>query len=126
MLEKVALHHEQLFLGIDGLDECQEPERRQTLLMIHRLLKASKTKRNIHVFLTSREEKDIRTSLRSASRLEIRSYHLEKDIKDYVRVRALHLSKKFSIALERQRTITADIARRSDGLCSTILRISKN
>ncbi len=126
MLEKVALHHEQLFLGIDGLDECQEPERRQTLLMIHKLLKASKTKRNIHVFLTSRKEKDISISLRSVSQLEIRSYHLEKDIKDYVRVRALQLSKKFSIALERQRTLTVDVARRSHGLWSTILRISKN
>ncbi|KAF6218628.1 hypothetical protein HO133_005979 [Letharia lupina] len=113
MLQKIALHHEQLFIGIDGLDECQEPERRQTLLMIHNLLKASKTKRNIRVFLTSRKEQDIGISLRSASRLDIRPYHLDKDIKDYVRVRALDLSKKFSIALERQRTIIADIARRS-------------
>ena len=126
MLEKVALHHEQLFLGIDGLDECQEPERRQTLLMIHKLLKASKTERNIRVFLTSRKEKDIDISLRSASRLEIRSYHLEKDIKDYVQRRARHLSEKFSITPELQTTIITDIAKRSHGLWTTTLHISKN
>lgn len=116
MLETIALHHEQLFLGIDGLDECQEPERRQTLLMIRDLLKASKVKRNIRVFLTSRKEKDIGNLLRSPSRLDIRPYHLEKDIKDYVRVRMLVLSKKFPIPLERQRTIGGNIARRSHGL----------
>ena len=116
MLEKVALHHEQLFIGIDGLDECQEPERRQTFSMIHNLLKASKLKRSIRIFLTSRKEKDIVISLRSASRLDMRPYHLEKDIRDYVRLRVLDLSEKFSLAPERQRTITADIARRSHGL----------
>ena len=125
MLEKVALHHELLFIGIDGLDECQETERRQTLLMIHNLLKASKTKRNIRVFLTSRKEKDIGISLRSASRLDIRPYHLEKDITYYVRVRTLELSKKFAIALERQRAIIADIARRSQGLWAISLISSK-
>ncbi|KAL9136526.1 MAG: hypothetical protein Q9175_002271 [Cornicularia normoerica] len=116
MFEKVALHHEHLFIGIDGLDECQEPERRQTLLMIHNLLKGSKTKRNIRIFLTSRKERDISVSLRSAIQLEIRPYHLEKDIKGYVTARALDLSKKFSITLERQGTIVADVTGRSQGM----------
>lgn len=126
MFEKVALHHEQLFIGIDGLDECQEPERRQILLMIHNLLKASKLKRSTRVFLTSRKEKDIGASLRSASRLDMRPHHLEKDIQDYVRVRVLDLSKKFSIAPDRQRTIIADIARRSHGLWTVTVHSFKS
>ena len=116
MLENLALHHEQLFIGIDGLDECQEPERRQILVTINNVLKASKTVRNVRIFLTSRKEKDIDTSLRSASRLEIRPYHLEKDIRDYVRVRVRDLSEKFLIPVEQQKTITADIAQRPHGL----------
>lgn len=120
MFEKVALHHEHLFIGIDGLDECQEPERRQTLLMIHNLLKGSKTKRNIRIFLTSRKERDISVSLRSAIQLEIRPYHLEKDIKGYVTARALDLSKKFSITLEHQGTIVADVTGRSQGMWAII------
>ena len=116
MLEKVALHHEHLFIGFDGLDECKEQERRQTFLMIHGLLRASKTKGNIRIFLTSRrKEKDIDISLRSASRLDIRPHHLKKDIEGYVRVRTLDLSKKFSIVPERQKIMIADIARRSQG-----------
>ena len=119
MLEKIALHHDQLFIGIDGLDECQELERQQLLSMIHNLLKASKITGKIRVFLTSRREKDIVISLRSASRLELRPYHLEKDIRNYVKVRVQHLGDKFSIALERQRTIVTDIASRSQGSWAT-------
>lgn len=116
MVEKLALHHEHLFVGIDGLDECEEPERRQTLVMIHSILKASKTTRNVRILLTSRKENDIDTSLRSASRLEIRPYHLEKDIGNYVRVRALRLAEKFSIPAEQQKTTIADISSRPQGL----------
>ena len=123
MLEKVALHHEQLFIGIDGLDECQEPERRQTLSMIHNLLKASKLTRSIRMFLTSRKEKDIDNSLRPASRLEIRPFHLKKDIDNYVQLRVHDLSKKFAIDPERHRSIMTNIARRSQGLWATALDI---
>ena len=116
MLEKIAVHHDSLFIGVDGLDECPEIERQKILSMIHNLLEASKITRSIHVFLTSREEKDIAVSLRSASRLKIRPYHLENDIKNYVQVRVQHLGKKFSIGLARQNTIMTDITRRSQGL----------
>ena len=125
MFEKIALHHEHLFIGIDGLDECQELERRQTLLMIHSLLKGSKIENNIRIFLTSRKERDISNSLRFAIQLEIRPYHLEKDIKGYVTARALDLSKKFSITLERQGSIVADLTRRSQGMWAVTYTSSK-
>jgi hypothetical protein len=117
MLEKLAVHHEQLFIGIDGLDECGEPERRVILHMIHKILQSSQNSRNVRIFLTSRKEKDIDVSFRSAHRLEIRHYHLEKDIMGYVQVRVQHLSKKFSICVEHQKRIVADITKRSHGMC---------
>ena len=125
MFEKIALHHEHLFIGIDGLDECQEPERRQSLLMIHDLLKGSKTTRNIRIFLTSRKERDMSISLRSAIQFEIRPFHLEKDIKGYVAARARDLGMKLSITLERQGTIVADVTRRSQGMLAMIVSSSK-
>lgn len=117
MLEKLAVHHEQLFIGIDGLDECRESERQLILQKIHNILQNSHDSRNIRVFLTSRKEKDIDLSLRSAHRLEIRHYHLEKDIMGYVQVRVQHLSKKFLIHVEHQKGIVADITTRSHGMC---------
>ncbi len=115
LLETVALHHEQLFIGIDGLDECREPERRQVLSTLQSILKASQPTRNVRVFLTSRKEKDIGQSLRSASRLEIRPHHLANDIEDYVRVQALELSRRFKISREQQMQIIANIAKRPQG-----------
>ena len=115
IFEALALDHEQLFIGIDGLDECQEPERQLALSMIQSVLQASKAKRNVRVFLTSRKENDIATSLRSASWLNIRPHHLEKDIWEYVRARVLHLGNQFSIPTESQQIIVADIAKRSRG-----------
>ena len=116
LLEKLALHHEQLFIGVDGLDECPCSERRQILSMIHSILKASKATKNVRIFLASRKEKDIRISLGSASRLEIRPHHLEKDIRNYIRVRVSQLSSKFDIPVEQQRPIIADIVRQPRGL----------
>lgn len=121
MLEKLAVHHEQLFIGIDGLDECGKQERQMILQMIHNILQRSHNSRNVRVFLTSRKEKDIAESLSSAHRLELRHYHLEKDIRGYVQVRVQHLSKKFSIPIERQSRIVADITKRSHGMRLTLV-----
>ena len=115
MLENLALHHEHLFIGIDGLDECVESDRRTVLHMIHKLLQNSKVLRNIRIFITSRKEKDIDTSLRSAHRLEIRHYHIEKDILKYVQVRVRSLSRKFPIKVEDQTRVSVDITERSRG-----------
>lgn len=117
----IALYHEQLFIGIDGLDECQESERQQMLSMIHNILKATKANRNVRVFLTSRKERDIGNSLRFASRLEIRPHHLDKDIQHYVQRRVLDLGRKFELSIEHQKPIIADIAGRSRGICSRAL-----
>ena len=116
MLEKLAIHHEQLFIGIDGLDECGESERQMVLQMIHNILQGCHMSRNVRVFFTSRKEKDITDSLSSAHRLEIRHYHMEKDIMGYVQVRVQHLSKKFSIQVEQQSRVVADITTRSHGI----------
>lgn len=117
MLEKLAIRHEQLFIGIDGLDEYAEPERHVILQMIHNILQTSDNSRNVRVFLTSRMEKDIKDSLSSAHRLEIRHYHMEKDIMSYVRVCVHHLSAKFSLHAKDSSHIAADIATRSHGTC---------
>lgn len=121
MLENLAAHHEQLFIGIDGLDECGEQERQKILQMIHKILQRSHNSRDVRVFLTSRKEKDIAESLSSAHRLELRDHHLEKDIMGYVQVRVQHLSKKFSIDVEHQSRIVADITKRSHGMCVTLV-----
>ena len=115
ILQSLTANHEKLFIGIDGLDECGESERRHVLDLIHGILNSSSTKRNVRVFLTSRKEKDIGESIGSAILLEIKPHHLKQDIKYYVQVRVLELSKKFSLSMDEKESISKDVAKRSDG-----------
>ena len=115
ILKSLTANHEDLFVGIDGLDECEEPERRHVLDLISGILNSSSTQRNVRIFLTSREEKDIGGSIGSAIRLRIRSHHLEQDIKYYVQVRVSELNKKFGLSVDEKEHIYRDVAKRSDG-----------
>ena len=115
ILKSLTANHEKLFIGIDGLDECEESERRHVLDLIHGILHSSSTKRNLRIFLTSRKEKDIGESIGSAIRLEIKRHHLEQDIKHYVQVRVSELSKKFSLSVVEKERILENVAKRSDG-----------
>lgn len=115
ILKKLAEHHDQLIVGIDGLDECEEPEKRPVLAMIDSILKATKATGNVRFILTSRKEPVIERSLRSASALEIRPHHVERDIKIYIRLRASKLGEMYSFDAERQQQITTEISNRSQG-----------
>ena len=115
ILKSLTANHENLFIGIDGLDECEESERRHVLDLLHCILKNSSTKRNLRVLLTSRKEKDIGESIGSAIRLEIKPHHLERDIKHYVQIRISELSKKFSLSMIEKERISEDVAKRSNG-----------
>ena len=115
ILKSLTANHEKLFIGIDGLDECEESERRHVLDLIHGILNTSGTRRNVRIFLTSRKEKDIGTSIGSAIRLEIKPHHLERDITYYVQVRISELSKKFNLSTVEKERISEIVAKRSDG-----------
>ena len=115
IVKSLTANRENLFVGIDGLDECEESERRHVLDLIHGILNSSSTKRNVRIFLTSRKEKDIGESIGSAIRLEIKPHHLEQDIKYYVQERVSELSKKFSISTHEKEHISKDVAKRSNG-----------
>lgn len=116
ILSDLVLHHSQLFIGIDGLDECEALERSRILAMLHRLLGAPKAKSNVQMFLASRKEMDIGKSMESANRLEIRPFHLKKDINNYVRVQVGALSKRFDLPAERQKHIVTEITMRAHGM----------
>lgn len=115
ILEKLAEHHNQLIIGIDGLDECEESEKRLVLIMIQSISRVTKVARNVRFFLTSRREHVIEKSLSSAIALEIKPHHLERDIKIYVRARTSELGGRFSLNTERQQWITAEVSQRSHG-----------
>ena len=121
LLEQLATHHDQLLIGIDGLDECEESERRHILAMLHSILKATNATKNVKIFLTSRKEPDLKQSLRSTLQLEIKENHLKKDIASYVRQRVSELSAKFKLDVEYQICAAAEIVQRSHGMYFILL-----
>lgn len=115
LIETIAMNHEYLIIGIDGLDECEESERRNIMLMIENILRVSHKEQNVKFFLTSRREKDIQLSLSSAIRLNVEPQHIERDIRTYIRVRCSELVKKFALNSGEERNIISKISSRPEG-----------
>ncbi|KAL6721442.1 hypothetical protein ACLMJK_000545 [Lecanora helva] len=116
MIKSIALHHEHLFIGIDGLDECDVSERKQVLSMVNSIVRSSQDSGNVRFFLFSRMEKDIKQGLSSTKQLEIQPHHLEKDIRDYLLLRMRGLGRKFGLLVARQKSIIEQLAARSNGM----------
>lgn len=117
ILEHITSAHDFLFIGIDGLDECERDDRRLILSLLDHVLKASNPQANIKVFLASQRMSDLEKSslLKPALRFDIKHQHVKQDIENYVHTRTLQLCKKFDFDLEQQSSISADISSRSEG-----------
>lgn len=70
-----------IFLLIDALDECSSRDE-----VLHFLMDLTKSKQNINVLVTGRDEPNIREELTSVTRLEIetRLHDVESDIQRYI------------------------------------------
>ena len=115
ILENMSISHNRLFIGIDGLDECEEADRRSTLSLMGHVLKASSSESNVKVFLTSQRVKDVQESMKSAIRFDIKHHHVKQDIHNYVRTRSLKLCEKFGYGPEKQKSLIAEISSRPGG-----------
>lgn len=115
ILEHITSIHGSLFIGIDGLDECEKDDRCRILSLLDHVLKASSPEAKIKIFLTSQRMNDLENSLKSAIRFDIKHHHVKQDIEHFVDKRALQLCDKFSLSLEKKNSITARISNRSEG-----------
>ena len=115
ILENMSISHNRLFIGIDGLDECEEVDRGLILSLMGHVLKVSSSQANVKVFLTSQRVKDVQESLKSAIRFDIKHHHVKQDIQSYVRARSLQLCKKYGYGPEKQKALTAEISSRPNG-----------
>ena len=107
--------YDKVYLGIDGLDECEQSERKDVLSLIHSLLDPSETGSDVKIFLASRAERDIENSLLSSRHLEIRAHHLESDILNYATTKARFLCQKFQFSHEQLDPLVAAVTKQSAG-----------
>ncbi|KUJ21501.1 uncharacterized protein LY89DRAFT_610110, partial [Mollisia scopiformis] len=112
ILEQILSSHDSLYIGIDGLDECSEQERKLLSNLITAVSRANDAQGNVQLIVTSRQEKDLERSLKSAVKFNIREKNLESDITAYITCKMTELCQIFHFTQERKQLITKEICTR--------------
>ena len=114
ILDQILTNHGSLVIGIDGLDECSEEDRK---LISNVIAIPSRTKdaQGVRIFVTSRQEKDLEIFLESALKFNIKPQHLEKDIISYTTFKMAQLKQTFDFSQEREQLIRKEICTRPKG-----------
>lgn len=70
------------YIIIDGLDECEEPERKMLLSSMDKMIKLAKS--TVKVFIASRDEVNIKGQLKGGPHLQLTTSKTEDDIDFYI------------------------------------------
>jgi ankyrin repeat protein len=92
ILGQILTNHDSIYIGIDGVDECSEEERKLLSNLITMCSRAEDDQGNVRIIVTSRQEKDLEKSLKAATKLNIKPENLENDITAYVYFQNCHIS----------------------------------
>jgi hypothetical protein len=109
---------------IDGLDECENKERKTIISEITKLLKKDPQPGRIRVMFVSQPETTIRSLLRTATIVRLSESDNAKDIAEYTRHWCFEIQRQFKIDDEKRdliRTLVCDSAGGkiiSEGICS--------
>ena len=94
ILQNVLECYDEVFIGIDGLDECEKEERSKVIKLLNELLKLPGSTTSLYFFITSQAVLDIERFMASkAHTLKIKSEHLSSDIQCYVHGRTAELAR---------------------------------
>lgn len=115
ILEHITAEHDSLFVGIDGLDECEKKDRQSILLLLENMIRLASPQSQIKFFFTSQILSDLKDSLRSSLRFDIKNHHIRQDIQSYVHRRSLLLCKEFKLTSQRGIAIASEISSRCEG-----------
>ncbi|MCJ1382347.1 hypothetical protein MMC17_005460 [Xylographa soralifera] len=116
MIHAMIQCYKNIYIGIDGLDECEPTERKAILNLLHSFFEPSNSECQVKLFVSSRAEKDIEHSLRSAVRLELAAHYLENDIQVYVQERAKSMNEKFAFDNNFLQHIITTVVSQSAGM----------
>jgi hypothetical protein len=115
LLSSLAQCYSHVLVGIDGLDECEPVERKQTITLLRSLLDSSEHGSKLKVLISSCAEKDIERSIGVCKSLRLKAQDLSDAIESYVRMRLVGLNQTFRFSTARLEHIALQISNESAG-----------
>ena len=118
MIQTVLKCHDDPWLAIDGLDECEPNERKEILSLITDLVESQELDAGLRVLVASRNEGDIERSLQRSFHLNLTSLQLKGGIGIYVDLEAKKLGWKWQFDNVETQEIYKSVCDRTQGRLS--------
>lgn len=104
------------FIIIDGIDQCDLPERKAIISFFTSLIGGDSVSGILRVLFVSQDETDIRKLLENASILRLTDGH-KSDIETFAKLWALRIAEKFELPSATQDYIESAACEGSEGMC---------
>jgi hypothetical protein len=116
IIQDILQCYETVFIGIDGLDECEKEERDLIIKLLKELLKLPGSTVNVHIFVTSQAVLDIERFMASTPyHVKIEPEHISNDIRFYSQARSIELA-RFDLTNDELDDFNNKISERSAGV----------
>lgn len=103
------------YIVIDGIDECDFPERKTMLSFMTSLITTSDSPSRLRTLFVSQDENDIRKLLRGYTILRLTHGHNKSDIEVYASERSLKIQEKFQLPGATRNYIMEIVGNGSEG-----------
>jgi|SRR6266536_896765 len=122
LFETVLRNSTNTFIIVDGIDECEPPERKLFLTFLNGIMSSIEKEGSdsFKVLYISRDEGDIQKLLSKVSRRTITKQDSEEDIKDYTTSQSVEIQEKFEIDDRERENIVSMVCERARGLHSKL------
>ncbi|KAE8449591.1 hypothetical protein EG329_007921 [Mollisiaceae sp. DMI_Dod_QoI] len=105
-----------VYIIIDGIDECEYPERKTILSFATSLIENSDTPGKLRSLFVSQDENDIRRLLRGCTVLRLTESHNRSDIETYATQKSQEIQQKFELLDETKHFIIESVVEGSEGM----------
>ena len=116
MIVALTKCYDHVYLTVDGLDECELPERKGILNLLMSFSQLQDSDVRLNLLIASCQERDIEKALQGGYHLELNAYLLNPDIRIYLRIEVKKLGDAWKYSNEEIRDIFEKIASRPKGL----------
>lgn len=117
MIETILEPIGQVWMILDGLDECEKKERKKILSWISKII-SGQSSAHVQVLVTSQDKSDIRHTLTTISNcptISLRDPGHEGDIRSYVSRKVAKRKQQFDLTSEVEQDIVHKVTRHANG-----------